>query len=409
MPDALRIIADDLTGACDIGAEMLPLGRPVVVQAVGVPDLGRDDVLTVWNTQSRTCSVREARRRVRTALGGLPDAWSGIVLKKVDTALRGHLAAELCEALEQLGVQRAYVLAAIPEVGRTTVDGIQLLGGIPLSETAFARDPQHPVLEASLPRVLAAGEALRATVLPVEAIRAGGDLESTLDEWAGSPMAVVCDAETDDDIESALRAIMQQQRPLLLAGSIGLGRALRRVLGGERRAEPRGGLARAQDDSGVLVVLGSAHPRSLEQLSEARDRLGLQVEEVGGEDKACSVGVRAARLLQGGDPVAIVTPSERRTDPTELLAAVRRAVTSCLGRVRPRGMALIGGETAFEVLAGLDYPPLQIEGRPAPLVVRGRLLAGACHDVPILTKGGSAGDRGMLVRMVRSFDAGGWS
>ena len=78
--NALRIIADDLTGACDIGAEMLPWPAGVVVQpaAGGSSPAG---ALGVRNTQSRTLSPAEAASRVSGVLDDLRIGWSGIVLK----------------------------------------------------------------------------------------------------------------------------------------------------------------------------------------------------------------------------------------------------------------------------------------------------------------------------------------
>ncbi|TMA37061.1 MAG: four-carbon acid sugar kinase family protein, partial [Deltaproteobacteria bacterium] len=135
--NALRIIADDLTGACDIGAEMLPWPAGVVVQpaAGGSSPAG---ALGVRNTQSRTLSPAEAASRVSGVLDDLRIGWSGIVLKKIDTGLRGPLGAEIDAAMDVLGASEAFVLPAIPEVGRTTEQGRQMIGGVPVHRTAFA-------------------------------------------------------------------------------------------------------------------------------------------------------------------------------------------------------------------------------------------------------------------------------
>src|SRR5207237_1276342 len=158
---ALRIIADDLTGACDVGAEMLPWPAGVIVQpAAG--GAGPAGALGVRNTQSRTLPPPEAARRVGGALADLRAGWSGIVLKKIDTGLRGPLGAEIDAAMDVLGVGEAFVLPAIPEVGRTTEQGCQMIGGVPVHRTAFARDPQNPIREASVAAAVAASGRRRA-------------------------------------------------------------------------------------------------------------------------------------------------------------------------------------------------------------------------------------------------------
>jgi uncharacterized protein YgbK (DUF1537 family) len=83
-----------------------------------------------------------------------------------------------------------------------------------------------------------------------------------------------------------------------------------------------------------------------------------------------------------------------------VLAAMREAATAALERARPGAMLLIGGETAFHVLAGLGHPRLEIEAAPAPLAVRATILDGTFAGMPIVTKGGSSGPRERLAELI---------
>jgi uncharacterized protein YgbK (DUF1537 family) len=87
-------------------------------------------------------------------------------------------------------------------------------------------------------------------------------------------------------------------------------------------------------------------------------------------------------------------------------ASLRAAVASALATARPAGIVLVGGETAFHVLDGLGHPPLAIETRPAPLVVRGRVAAGPHRGMPVITKGGSSGEPELLASLVKDLAAG---
>src|SRR2546427_7387900 len=148
--DALRVLADALTGACDVGAELLPGPGGVVVQpALETRDPAPRGTICVRNTQSRTLGPADAARRVAAALADVGPGWAGLVLKKIDTGLRGPLGAEIDATMDALGVEEAFVLPAIPEVGRTTLAGRQMIGGVPVNETAFACDPHHPIHDAS--------------------------------------------------------------------------------------------------------------------------------------------------------------------------------------------------------------------------------------------------------------------
>jgi uncharacterized protein YgbK (DUF1537 family) len=404
--DALRVLADDLTGACDVGAELLPGPAGVIVQPTG--DGGRMDAagaISVRNTQSRTLSAADAAQRVRNALVGVAPGWAGLLLKKIDTGLRGPLGAELDAAMEALGAEEAFVLPAIPEIGRTTQQGRQMIGGIPVHETPFARDPHHPIRDASVIGALAATGRRPAALLDLGAVR--GDLPGAIAAArARGAEVLVCDAETDADLERAVRVMLLRRRPLLLVGSTGLARALRRVLGTEippRRPRAVGPAPLGGD--GILVVAGSAHPATRAQVDRARERGLVTTVVVQDPAQAEDAGVEASRHLRAGAAAVLVPPLER-ADSAALLAALRRAALTAFARARPDGLVLIGGETGYHVLEGLGLPDLWLETRLCPLVVRGRLMSGPYAGLAVVTKGGSAGAPDLVGAIVRQLARG---
>src|SRR5437870_10894613 len=187
---ARRISAADLPGACGVGAGMLPWPAGVVVQpAAG--GTGPPGVLGVRNTQSRTLPPPEAASRVDGALADLRAGWSGIVLKKIDTGLRGPLGAEIDAAMNVLGIGEAFVLPAIPEVGRTTEQGCQMIGGVSVRRTAFARDPQNPIRDASVAAAVEATGRRRAGVIGLGAIRGRDDFDHAVGEARAAGTAVI--------------------------------------------------------------------------------------------------------------------------------------------------------------------------------------------------------------------------
>jgi uncharacterized protein YgbK (DUF1537 family) len=398
---AIRVLADDLTGACDVGSELLPWPGGVGVRPS--PDTAGGDVRphAVWvrNTQSRTAAPDIAAGRVRAALDGLAPGWAGLVLKKIDSGLRGPLGAEIDAVMDGLGLEEAFVLPAIPEMGRTTQHGRQLIGGVPVHLTPFARDPQNPIRDASVPGVIEATSRRRAAVVGLGAVRNGlGDAVDAA--RAAGASILVCDAESDADLERAVRGLLRRTRPLLLVGSTGLARALRRVLAAEHdgRARPRP----AGAGFGVLVVAGSAHPTTRGQIERAAARGFVQPLEVESAAAADAVGLEAGALLRAGRTPVLLPPAAVATDGSAaVLAALRRAALASLSRVRPGGLVLIGGETAYQVLEGLGHPPLWLEARLCPLVVRTRLMAGPYGGLALVTKGGSTGSEVLLGAIVR--------
>ncbi len=198
---AVRVLADDLTGACDVGAELLPWPGGVAVQPTSEsrPAAARSDALWVRNTQSRTLPPADAAGRVTIALADVSPGWAGLVLKKIDTGLRGQIGAEIDAAMDALGVDEAFVLPAIPEVGRTTLQGRQMIGGVPVHQTAFARDPQNPIHDDSVPAAIESTGRRKAGVIALGAVRNG--IAGAIDDArAAGAQVLVCDGETDADL-----------------------------------------------------------------------------------------------------------------------------------------------------------------------------------------------------------------
>ena len=147
MADALHVIADDLTGACDVAAALLPWPTGITVYPDGMV---RDDPgspgrpLAVRNTQSRTLQPAAAARRVRGALASLGRGFEGILLKKIDTGLRGPLGAEIDAALDALGAVQAFILPPSPRSDARRWAASSSSAAYP-HRTAFADDPHNPV------------------------------------------------------------------------------------------------------------------------------------------------------------------------------------------------------------------------------------------------------------------------
>jgi uncharacterized protein YgbK (DUF1537 family) len=74
----------------------------------------------------------------------LVNAGADWIYKKVDSVLRGQVTAEVEAAMRQLKLQRALLLPANPSLGRIIRGGRYYVGGKPIHETEFARDPEHP-------------------------------------------------------------------------------------------------------------------------------------------------------------------------------------------------------------------------------------------------------------------------
>jgi uncharacterized protein YgbK (DUF1537 family) len=78
------------------------------------------------------------------------------IYKKVDSVLRGPIAAELEALLAAWGLGRCLLVPANPGLGRVIAGGEYLVQGIPLHETDFALDPEYPAQTASVMELVGA-------------------------------------------------------------------------------------------------------------------------------------------------------------------------------------------------------------------------------------------------------------
>ncbi len=393
----LTAIADDLTGACDVGAELAAAGHRVrVVVTPGGTTTADGDAITIVNTQSRALSAASATARVRDALRGRP---ADLVLKKIDTALRGHLGAELDAVAAPV-----FVLAAIPSAGRVTRDGCQWFGGQPLAATEFARDPEGAGPESSIAKVVARESSRRVAVLGRELVAAGGLADEVARARDTGIDVFVLDAETDADVATGVAAILELPRPLCLAGSIALAAALAR----HRRPHAD---ATAADVARVplpaLIVNGSLHSRAREQ-TEAAVAAGLAVAVLvpadGDADVVQRVASATVAALAAGSSVVVTPATAATAPPGEALRATERRLADVVGaiaaRTRIASLVLIGGETSYAILSALAADTLAIRGRVAPLISYGTIVTGVLADTVLVTKGGSGGAPDALARLL---------
>ncbi len=193
----IGVVADDLTGACDSSVAFLAMG------SVGVT-LWPLRIDLAWNciaisTESRDESAQTSTHRSSEAAAALSNAGVNLLCRKVDSMMRGNVAADIAGTLEVSNA--GCVLApAIPEEGRITIGGHQRWPG------------GHVDLMAMLQQ---AGINAR--------------LGSPAD--AEQDLVVVCDATTAEDLDRVAHEIARAAPRPIVAGASGLASRLPAAFG----------------------------------------------------------------------------------------------------------------------------------------------------------------------------------
>ncbi len=158
----IGVIADDFTGAAEIGAVGLRHGLRAEVILAGEPSGVAD--LVCLDTDSRSCAPGEAAQRAARAALLLRDCGAAWVYKKTDSVLRGNVTPEIEAIVKALGLSGALLVPANPSLGRTIVNGRYFVHGRLIHETEFARDPKYPRSSPNVRELLDEPSALRVSV-----------------------------------------------------------------------------------------------------------------------------------------------------------------------------------------------------------------------------------------------------
>lgn len=386
----VAVIADDLTGAADTGVQLLRAGYRTAVVFRGEP-LPEDFDTVALDTDTRTKPAGFAAKRVVEAGHAVRDA--RIVYKKLDSTLRGSIAAELSAALGATRRARAVVAPAFPAAGRTTVNGMQLVHGVPVHETEMRNDPRTPVTEGHVPTVLRDSFSSVASI-SLEDLADPENVRRTLEENE----CVVADAGRDADLEALVRAV-PDPATVLWAGSAGLAGALGSVYPGPGVEDAVPSAA-----SRVLVVIGSLS-------GVAREQLRRLVEEYGdvalpvhvGRSGAMKEAVKAARRALGAGECAVLhSPQEREKTGSggSFVGSLAEAVRRLARDDAFDALVLTGGSTAMGVSRRLGASGIRLEGEVEAGVPFGTMIGP--RPYPVVTKAGAFGTEDTLLNAVRT-------
>jgi uncharacterized protein YgbK (DUF1537 family) len=292
-----------------------------------------------------------------------------LVLKKIDSLLRGNITPELRILRNHMPNRPVVVAPAVPALGRTTANG-----------HVQARDRQAvPANQRIAPHIPARN---------LHHVRPG-DVAHAI-QIAHAEDALICDAETDDDLDTVVGAVLEAGLPVLWAGAAGLAAALARRLNPppnqQRTTKP-------PTATKFLTVIGSHSQMALDQARALAAAGHPAIELTAGRHEELPRGTRVVSLTGAIDP-------RRREQTARTLAEI------CREAVRAADvLVLSGGATARAVLTAAGITALELLGEIEPGIVlsRPRGAAGPAH---VITKSGSFGDELSLVRLVATITKG---
>lgn len=262
----IGVVADDVTGANDIGIMFQRGGYRSAVFPLGLMDLcdlkkeGEGLDVVIIDTDSRFDNSECAKAKVRKATELLMTLPCDLYHNKTCSVFRGNIGAEFDEMQDVLGIPCSMVILGFPENGRTTVDGIHYVYGKRLEDSQFRGDPIHQTTTSSLEEIIH-----RQSKRPVGHIT-WRDLNKGLayvtekkEELKKRCAYVIFDIRNQEDLKLAALAVSEERN---ICGSSAIGEELPYAIAGRQKGvgEP------------VLLLSGSLTKQSIAQAAYMKER-----------------------------------------------------------------------------------------------------------------------------------------
>lgn len=258
----LLVIADDFTGALDTGIQFKSRNSVVMLymrdQEKLREILEKNIQVLIIDAETRHLSAYEAYKIVYQIVEISVRYGVSYIYKKTDSGLRGNIGSELTALLDAAKGSCIHFFPAFPQIGRTTVNGVHYIDGMPVAKSIFGEDMFEPVRKSSVKEIIAEQSC-------AEVCLAGKDAYSS--EFRG---ILVHDSETVEDMYRQAVQLNEQGCLHFTAGCAGFASILFGFTGIQTVEE-----SIPDFNSNFLVICGSISSVTAEQLDYASNR-GMQ-------------------------------------------------------------------------------------------------------------------------------------
>jgi len=404
MDKSFVVIADDFTGANDTGIQFLKAGYgSTVILAPEAFSSFEKNGAVILDTESRNIPSSEAAEILRNAVPHLSGSkGKRVFYKKVDSTLRGNIAAETAVLREELGFQLTVFAPAYPGNKRISRDGLLLLDGVPVAETEMGRDPRKPVVTSSLAETLLGAGKNSARTVSLDEVREK-KIPSIL-EAAGCSGVFCFDAETEEDLRLIADGVSGTVPPedVLWVGSAGLAEAL------------------VAFSRPVLLVVGSVSPKSAAQARHVLEKglaspvlvdVDALLDDMASHETLLTE--KTVSLLKNGKNVLLTSSLEewqveagRKADAGERISGSLAAVVSgVLENAEVSGIFITGGEAAIWIVRALGGEGTSLLEELEPGIPLVRIMGGKADGLLLVTKAGGFGVRETMEHCIEALSS----
>jgi len=433
IPSIIGIIADDLTGANDTALQFHKkgCGAEIILDYNNLPNKRASTAAWAVSTESRNIEPEAAAKKTYEAVKALKDGLGvEYFYKKIDSTLRGNIAAEIYAALEATEKDAAIIVPAYIQEGRITIGGFQLLKGIPIERTEAARDPHVPICDSSIPLILKKQldekSAKDVALIDFSTIAKGaGPITSKMNELIGEgKKLIVMDVLSTTDFEQIVLAMQKCNHNILPCGSAGLAQALGEIwVPGDKLHHikktlpllPKLVLCGSATQLGALQIRKLQYDDDIENayfinlrlsdiLDGVNDAVVSRVTSNLVKDNIVTVHVgELTNELEDNESQAREKLIDEGISRDDFATKITDYLALLLQRIREERefvLITIGGETSYKCAEALDAQHLQVVEAILPAIP----LCIDSHAQFIVTKSGNLGNSTTLIEIIKYFE-----
>ncbi|SFK95488.1 Uncharacterized conserved protein YgbK, DUF1537 family [Paenibacillus sp. 1_12] len=428
--DNVLILSDDLTGANDSGVQFAKHGLPTVVciddRQILTP--AQTGTTCVVNVESRSLTPEAAYRKWSELLAAQNLSPFQVIIKKIDSTLRGNIGKEIEALMDSGQFDLAIVAPAYPQKGRLTIGGYQLLNQQLLEDSEISRDPKFPITNSKISDIIGAQSSLPIGEIEIRSIRSGRLAMEVRTLQQQGTRVIVADSATASDLQIIAGQFAGER--VLWIGSAGLAEALANHYPklGFHRLESNDDGTNGQEQlvspimAPVLVVAGSVSQVTRQQVDTLKQNgfrplvidplllLRISVQEM---DELVQ---EARHIIASGEDLVITTDisNEAKAQVVDYLQqsglsalaggdliadGIGRLAAAVITQEKLAGAVLTGGDIAYRACTHLNIASLTIIGE----VEEGLPLCRAegTVTIPLVTKAGAFGNPNSLLQAAK--------
>jgi uncharacterized protein YgbK (DUF1537 family) len=332
-------------------------------------------------------------------------AWSSHsnfrLVKKVDSALRGNVRAEVDEFLNgDFSLAKPALFApALPNQNRTTKDAIQKENGQPITSSQASLDPLSPATESDLRNLLPANRL--AVLIPLSQVRSQ-ELPAIAKSFSALNTVFIPDVESNEDLEKLFHGALEVDE-MSLIGSSGL-------LSSKAHSEPSYDFDQAAD---LLIVSASLRSEVRDQIESfvsanpQTAKLDLELENIASsadfENLALDSFKNHKNVVMVVSPHNIVSAdvSERKESAHAIVHALAQTAFDIVNRSeRAMTLVLLGGDLSQEFCKVSSISTLTVIGSACQGGAICRVTNGFnTKDLTLILRSGGFGDSNSLLEL----------